>query len=92
MMRLIVLAMLAAGAAQAQPSVERPAQPQPRLGAPLGNDSVERPIPPRIPGGVLRPPGNVDPGIQLPTPQPRANTPVIPPPGTPGGAPSPRPR
>jgi hypothetical protein len=36
--------------------------------------------------GVIRPPGNVDPEIQTPAPDPNPNTtPVIPPPGTPGG-------
>jgi hypothetical protein len=40
--------------------------------------------------GVLCPP-NVDPGIRLPTPE-AGRTPVIPPPGSPGGDPSVQPK
>ena len=37
-------------------------------------------------GGVLRPPTGIDPGIHAPAPEPDPRTtPVIPPPGTPGG-------
>jgi hypothetical protein len=36
--------------------------------------------------GVLRPPAGIDPQIQTPAPEPNPQTtPVIPPPGTPGG-------
>ena len=36
--------------------------------------------------GVIRPPGGVDPGMQVPPPDPGSQrTPVIPPPGSPGG-------
>lgn len=43
--------------------------------------------------GVLHPPSGVDPGIAVPVPDPHPNTtPVIPPPGTPGGAPSVEPK
>jgi hypothetical protein len=41
--------------------------------------------------GVLCPPGGVDPEIRAPTPD-TGNTPVIPPPGSPGGDPSLRPK
>ena len=41
--------------------------------------------------GVLCPPAGVDPEIRAPTPE-GGNTPVIPPPGTPGGDPSVRPK
>jgi hypothetical protein len=41
--------------------------------------------------GVLCPPAGVDPEIRAPTPQ-TGNTPVIPPPGSPGGDPSVRPK
>jgi len=45
------------------------------------------------PGGVIRPPAGVDPGIQAPAPNPNPGTmPVIPPPGTPGGDPRLEPR
>jgi hypothetical protein len=37
-------------------------------------------------GGVIRPPQTIDPGIHAPAPEPNpGTTPVIPPPGTPGG-------
>ena len=45
---------------------------------PLG-DQLERS------NGVIRPPGGVDPGLTQPTPEAGGRTPVIPPPGTPGG-------
>jgi hypothetical protein len=41
--------------------------------------------------GVLCPPAGVDPEIRAPTPE-GGNTPVIPPPGTPGGDPAVRPK
>jgi hypothetical protein len=41
--------------------------------------------------GVLCPPAGVDPEIRAPTPD-TGNTPVIPPPGSPGGDPSVRPK
>jgi hypothetical protein len=45
------------------------------------------------PGGVIRPPAGVDPGIRAPAPNPNpGTTPVIPPPGTPGGDPRVEPR
>jgi hypothetical protein len=42
-------------------------------------------------GGVLCPPPGVDPEIRAPTPG-AGNTPVIPPPGSPGGNPDVRPK
>ena len=43
--------------------------------------------------GVLHPPGGIDPEIQTPAPDPNPNTtPVIPPPGTPGGDPNVQPK
>ena len=41
--------------------------------------------------GVLCPPAGVDPEMRAPTPE-GGNTPVIPPPGSPGGDPSIRPK
>ncbi len=39
--------------------------------------------------GVIKPGGNVDPKMQVPPPDPGpTSTPVIPPPGTPGGDPN----
>ena len=42
--------------------------------------------------GVLCPPPNVDPEMKLPTPETGSDMPVIPPPGSPGGDPSVRPK
>ena len=42
--------------------------------------------------GVLCPPPDVDPEIRAPTPPSAGNTPVIPPPGSPGGNPNVRPK
>jgi hypothetical protein len=43
--------------------------------------------------GVIHPPAGTDPGIAVPAPNPGPqSTPVIPPPGTPGGNPSPQPK
>lgn len=45
------------------------------------------------PAGVVRPPAGIDPGIGAPAPMPNPRTtPVIPPPGTPGGDPRVQPR
>jgi hypothetical protein len=43
-------------------------------------------------GGVICPPNNVDPNMTAPTPQGGTTMPVIPPPGSPGGDPSVRPK
>ncbi len=44
-------------------------------------------------GGVIKPPPGVDPEIVKPAPVPQPNsTPVIPPPGLPGGPPGPKPK
>jgi hypothetical protein len=44
-------------------------------------------------GGVIKPPPGVDPEIVKPAPVPQPNsTPVIPPPGMPGGPPGPEPK
>ncbi|NGM18652.1 hypothetical protein G3576_01410 [Roseomonas stagni] len=94
MIRGAALALLLAlpAATQAQtvvPPVERPVLPPSQGEVPRPRNGVEAPSEPRMPGRVLRPPQNVDPGIQAPVPVPRPNTtPVIPPPG----APSTRPR
>jgi hypothetical protein len=42
-------------------------------------------------GGVIAPPRDVDPGMQI-KPPPDGSMPVIPPPGTPGGDPNVRPK
>jgi hypothetical protein len=55
-----------------------------RAGEPLG-DKLARS------DGVMCPPAGVDPEIRAPTPD-TGNTPVIPPPGSPGGDPTVRPK
>lgn len=43
-------------------------------------------------GGVIKPPQNVDPGLQKPPPDTAGKMPVIPPPGSPGGDPNVKPK
>src|ERR1700712_1565456 len=63
--------------------------------APLGNtaDKQSEPLADKLAksDGVLCPPTGVDPAIRAPTPN-TGNTPVIPPPGSPGGDPTIRPK
>jgi hypothetical protein len=42
--------------------------------------------------GVIKPPDNVDPGLQRKPPEDSAKMPVIPPPGSPGGDPNVKPK
>ena len=55
-----------------------------RSGEPLGDKLAKS-------DGVMCPPSGVDPEIRAPTPD-TGNTPVIPPPGSPGGDPTVRPK
>jgi hypothetical protein len=74
-----------------------PMQPAPPHGtvAPEGTTTGQRaePLGDKLArsDGVLCPPAGVDPEIRAPTPN-TGNTPVIPPPGSPGGDPSLRPK
>lgn len=74
-----------------------PTQPVPPRGtiAPEGSTTGQtaEPLSDRLAksDGVLCPPSGVDPEIRAPTPD-TGNTPVIPPPGSPGGDPSVRPK
>ena len=74
-----------------------PMQPVPPRGtvAPEGSTTGQRaePLGDKLArsDGVLCPPSGVDPEIRAPTPD-TGNTPVIPPPGSPGGDPSVRPK
>jgi hypothetical protein len=73
-----------------------PMQPAtPRSGVPEGTTTGQRsePLGDRLArsDGVLCPPSGVDPEIRAPTPN-TGNTPVIPPPGSPGGDPNVRPK
>ena len=86
----------------APPAVARagdcaPMQPVPQRGtvAPEGTTTGQRaePLSDKLArsDGVLCPPPGVDPEIRAPTPD-AGNTPVIPPPGSPGGDPTVRPK
>ena len=78
----------AAGCAQTQSTPRGNVSPQgPTTGQsrePLGDQLAKS-------DGVLCPPAGVDPQMRAPTPE-TGNTPVIPPPGSPGGDPSIRPK
>jgi hypothetical protein len=69
--------------------------PQPGTAAPEGTTTGQRvePLGDKLArsDGVLCPPAGVDPEIRAPTPE-AGNTPVIPPPGSPGGDPTVRPK
>jgi hypothetical protein len=69
--------------------------PYPGTSAPEGTTTGQRtePLGDKLArsDGVLCPPAGVDPEIRAPTPE-GGNTPVIPPPGSPGGDPSVRPK
>jgi hypothetical protein len=75
-------------------SVTQPAAPR-GPEAPAGTTTGQRgePLGDRLArsDGVLCPPAGVDPEIRAPTPN-TGNTPVIPPPGSPGGDPNVRPK
>lgn len=72
-----------------EPPSQRETAPPGGSGGPTGNDIIEGPVAPRVPRGVIEPPMQVDPGIQTTVPEPRpGTTPVIPPPGAPGGDPT----
>ncbi len=93
--------MALSGAAIAQAPVRAthcaPMQPAPQQGtaAPEGTTTGQRaePLGDKLArsDGVLCPPSGVDPEIRAPTPD-TGNTPVIPPPGGPGGDPTVRPQ
>ena len=69
--------------------------PHPGTAAPEGTTTGQRtePLGDKLArsDGVLCPPAGVDPEIRAPTPE-TGNTPVIPPPGSPGGDPTVRPK
>jgi hypothetical protein len=93
--RLILFAMTVA-AAVAWPQLsfaERALQPRTETEgqAPPSSEDLRRRLDKS--DGVIRPPESIDPDIHAPAPQPNpGTTPVIPPPGTPGGDQSIRPK
>jgi hypothetical protein len=80
-----------------RPSDCAPTKPVPPRGtvAPEGSTTgqANEPLGDRLAksNGVLCPPADVDPAMRAPTPD-TGNTPVIPPPGSPGGDPNVRPK
>ena len=81
--------LLLPGSALAQ--LDRPRDPvPPRPEVPSPRPRLPDTTPPSV---IVPPAGQVDPGIQAPAPVPApGTTPVIPPPGTPGGDPRVQPR
>ncbi len=94
---LACVLMAASGVASAQAPPAPATQPVPQRGtvAPEGTTTGQRaePLGDKLArsDGVLCPPPGVDPEIRAPTPD-TGNTPVIPPPGSPGGDPNVRPK
>ena len=94
------LAMAYAGPCGAQavdqkPSAAAPAQIVPEDPAPGRSGSSQEPLGKKLDRteGVIHPPPGVDPGLTIPPPaQAQGTMPVLPPPGTPGGEPGPRPK
>lgn len=92
MTRIAAVLGLAAGclipnlAFSADPTPQTPPQTVPQAGQGTGSGSSE-PLGDRLDrsNGIIRPPAGVDPGLTQPPPQSGSRTPVIPPPGTPGG-------
>jgi hypothetical protein len=96
----VLMAVSGVAGAQAPPARATecaPTQPVPQRGtvAPEGTTTGQRaePLGDKLArsDGVLCPPPGVDPDIRAPTPD-AGNTPVIPPPGSPGGDPTVRPK
>jgi hypothetical protein len=79
-----------------QPGIAAPNAPGEVPTAPdAGNGKPGEPLSDRLSRshGVIKPPANVDTGIHAPAPEPNpGTTPVIPPPGTPGGDPNVQPK
>jgi hypothetical protein len=97
---LVGLSVACAGPCGAQavnqkPSTAAPAQIVPEDTAPGRSGSSQEPLGKKLDrtDGVIHPPQGVDPGLTIPPPAEAQGTmPVIPPPGTPGGEPGPRPK
>ncbi len=71
----------------------QPAFAQTAPGDPAGSETIPEKDRSRPQDMVIKPNQDVDPAIVKPAPVPNPNsTPVIPPPGTPGGAPGPEPK
>jgi hypothetical protein len=82
-----------AAAGNCAPTAE-PAQPRPNTGLGTTTGQAGEPFADKLAksNGVLCPPSGVDPEMRAPTPPDSGNTPVIPPPGSPGGNPNVQPK
>jgi hypothetical protein len=83
------LAMLSVTHAAEPPGSPAPSDKQPSTDAGRSGNLSERL---NESGGVIKPPENVDPGLQKKPPEDSAKMPVIPPPGSPGGDPNVKPK
>jgi hypothetical protein len=84
-----------AQAVNQKPSTAAPAQIVPEDTAPGRSGSSQEPLGKKLDrtDGVIHPPQGIDPGLTIPPPaQAQGTMPVLPPPGTPGGEPGPRPK
>jgi hypothetical protein len=78
----LMAGMLSTAAFAAEPSRIVPQEPEPGISGSSLSKQLDRS------GGVIRPPAGVDPGIAKPPPAVSPHsTPVVPPPGSPGGNP-----
>jgi hypothetical protein len=68
----------------------RPSDTQETQGSAVPKDSLSEKL--ARTDGVICPPADINPDIRVPAPSGGANTPVIPPPGSPGGDPSIQPK
>jgi hypothetical protein len=87
-MGLIAAALIAFGAAAvaAERPADQPAKPVEPPASGTSSPDLSRS------GGVIKPPAGVDPKMRMAPPASGAKMPVIPPPGTPGGDPSVKPK
>jgi hypothetical protein len=88
MLRIWLLAALVIGFGAAVAAEQPPDQPNKPIEPPASGSSSEL----SRSGGVITPPANVDPEMKRTPPPSGARMPVIPPPGTPGGDPSIKPK
>jgi hypothetical protein len=88
---LMSVAVLGTATAQVGPgNAAKPNSTIPEETAPAPGTSTDRPVPA---SGVIRPKRDVDPGMTKIPPDKGSDTmPIIPPKGTPGGAPGPEPK
>jgi hypothetical protein len=86
----VALGLVAVAAAAEEPS-DRPAAGQPATPAvPPASGTLSSDL--NRSGGVIAPPAGIDPEIKQTPPPTGATMPVIPPPGTPGGNPTVKPK